>query len=360
MPRETFAFMRMNAYNTAVSAVSPQPRAVQGPPVSRVDLFRLLSDEGRLQLFALCAEEELAVGELAELLREGQPQVSRKVAALRQAGLLESRRDGTRTLLRACAPGDTVVEEALAEGRRLCLLDGSLSRVAGVVASREASGQRLFEAESPAAVPQEGLPSAAHLAHLAALAPLLPGRALAVDAGTGEGLLLDVLAPLFDRVIAVDRSRAQLARCAARVAARGYAHVSLFPGSYDDVALYERVAAAGGADLVYAARTLHHASRPAAAVQAFSRLLRRGGHLVVLDYLPHSDEALRHEGGDVWQGFGADELPPLFTAAGLQPLAHFPISPALHREGPDRHLDWHAWVARKSAAQPSPSFPSPQ
>jgi ArsR family transcriptional regulator len=317
-----------------------------------VELFRLLSDAGRLQLLALCAEEELAVGELAELLREGQPQVSRKVAALRQAGLLEGRRDGTRTLLRASAPEDAVVEEALAEGRRLCLQDGSLARVAGVVAGREASGQRLFDAEAPGASGHEGLPSPAHLAHLAALAPLLPGRGLAVDAGTGEGLLLDVLAPLFDRVIAVDRSRAQLARCAARVAARGYAHVSLFPGSYDDVALYERVSAAGGADLVYAARTLHHASRPASAVQAFARLLRRGGHLVVLDYLPHSDEALRHEGGDVWQGFAADALPPLFTAAGLQPVAHFPIPPALHREGPDRHLDWHAWVARKGAAHP--------
>ncbi|MEN9800658.1 MAG: hypothetical protein RL653_4355 [Pseudomonadota bacterium] len=327
-------------------AARPAARAL-----SRVGLFRLLSDEGRLQLLALCAEEELAVGELAALLGEGQPQVSRKVAALRQAGLLESRRDGTRTLLRAVPAADAVVEEALAEGRSLCLRDGSLSRVAGVVAEREATGQRLFEAQRPAPSDEGSLPSAAHLAHLAALSPLLPGRGLAVDAGTGEGVLLDVLAPLFERVIAVDRSRAQLARCAARVAQRGYAHVSLFPGSYDDVALYERVAAAGGADLVYAARTLHHASRPGAAVKAFARLLKRGGHLVVLDYLPHSDEALRTEGGDVWQGFAADELPPLFTAAGLEPVAHFPLSPALHREGPDRHLDWHAWVARKSAAQ---------
>ena len=80
--------MRMDAYTqTAMSARSAAAR----PPartLSRVGLFRLLSDEGRLQLLALCAEEELAVGELASLLGEGQPQVSRKVAALRQAGLL--------------------------------------------------------------------------------------------------------------------------------------------------------------------------------------------------------------------------------------------------------------------------------
>ena len=56
----------------------------------------------------------------------------------------------------------------------------------------------------PAPAADGSLPSASYLAHLAALAPLLPGRGLAVDAGTGEGVLLDVLAPLFERVIAVE------------------------------------------------------------------------------------------------------------------------------------------------------------
>jgi ArsR family transcriptional regulator len=44
---------------------------------TRADLFRLLGDEDRLRLFALCAEDELTVGELAELLDDSQPQVSR-------------------------------------------------------------------------------------------------------------------------------------------------------------------------------------------------------------------------------------------------------------------------------------------
>ena len=36
-------------------------------------------------------------------------------------------------------------------------------------------------------------------------------------AGTGDGALLDVLAPAFDRVVALDRSAAQLARAERRV-----------------------------------------------------------------------------------------------------------------------------------------------
>ena len=67
---------------------------------ARADLFRLLGDEDRLRLLALCAEEELTVGELATLLGESQPQVTKKSQPLREAKLLATRRDGTRTLLR--------------------------------------------------------------------------------------------------------------------------------------------------------------------------------------------------------------------------------------------------------------------
>ena len=42
-------------------------------------------------------------------------------------------------------------------------------------------------------------------AYLSILAPLLPARDIAVDAGTGDGALLDVIAPLFRRVFAFDR-----------------------------------------------------------------------------------------------------------------------------------------------------------
>ncbi len=326
-------------------AARAQPRS----RLSRVELFRLLSDPDRLRVLALCAEEELSVGELATLLEDSQPQMSRKVAPLREAGLLRARKDGTRTWLSAALDaGDVVQEEALEEARALCQQDGSLAKLPALVAAREEVSRAFFEQPSVVAQPAvSGLPTAAHLA---ALSPLLPGRSLAVDVGTGEGLLLDVLAPLYGRVIAVDRSQAQLARCAARVAERGFHHVSLFPGSYDDVALVERVDSAGGADLVIAARALHHASRPAQAVQAFARLLRRGGHLVLLDYLPHEDDAMREQ-GDVWLGFTARELSAHCEAAGLQPVGEVAIPAAYHREGPDAHLPWHAVVSKKPSSQ---------
>ena len=96
----------MDAYIPGVQAAVPSARA---------DLFRLLGDEDRLRLLALCAAEELTVGELATLLGESQPQVTRKSQPLREAGLLAARKDGTRTLLRAEPEiaSDPVVRAAL-------------------------------------------------------------------------------------------------------------------------------------------------------------------------------------------------------------------------------------------------------
>src|SRR5690349_11635037 len=92
------------------------------PAGSRWDLYRVLSEPVRLRPLALVAAEELSIGELAELLRESQPNVSRHVASLRQVGLVTMRRQGTRALVRLAegVTGDAVVSDAIQTGKELC------------------------------------------------------------------------------------------------------------------------------------------------------------------------------------------------------------------------------------------------
>jgi len=287
----------------------------------RADLFRLLGDEDRLRLLALCAEEELTVGELASLLGESQPQVTKKSQPLREVGLLATRRDGTRTLLRAQLGSDAVIDAALEEGRTLCSKDGSLARIAGIVAQREDLSRRFFDD----AVDPEPVRTTELLEWLPVLAPLLPRRELAVDVGTGEGTLLPLLSPLYARVVAVDRSPARLARCGARIATWGLPNVRLREGDVEDAGLAEEISKRGGADLVVMARVLHHAARPQDAIAAATRLLRTDGHLVVVDYLPHDDEAMREQ-GDVWLGFEPAKLRTWLEASSLDAIAVQPLT----------------------------------
>src|SRR5262245_62822234 len=105
----------------------------------RWELYRLLAEPVRVRLLALTQNIELSVGELAELLREGQPKISRHAAALREAGLLAARKQGTWTLLRL-APGaldDAVIADAVHAGTTACRADGTLARVDLVLRARE-------------------------------------------------------------------------------------------------------------------------------------------------------------------------------------------------------------------------------
>jgi ArsR family transcriptional regulator len=323
------------------NAVSPQ----------RWELYRLLAEPVRLRLLALAFEEELAIGELAELLGESQPNVSRHAAPLKQAGLLAVRKQGQRALVKVSegAARDAVVMDALASGRALCEADGSLPRIADVIRARDAVARDFFE-RPPARddAPADGAPAELG-AYLRAFAPLIGSTRLAIDAGTGEGGLLEILAPVYDRVVAIDRSEAQLARARARCEARGWSNVSLLHGELDDEAVKRALReTGGGADAVFAARLLHHAPRPADFVRKLAPLVRAGGALVVLDYGHHDDESMRAQ-ADLWLGFEPRELCGLAEGAGFEGARVTKVPDALRGRGPDAHLPWQLLFARKPA-----------
>jgi DNA-binding transcriptional ArsR family regulator len=301
-------------------------------------------------MLALAAEEELAIGELAGLLGESQPNISRHLTPLKQAGLVLVRREGTRGLVRIseAATADPVVADALASGRALCDADGSLARIAEVLRERDQVAREFFAQASSVREPADSGVGAldATAAYVAALARLLPNRSLAVDAGTGDGALLDVLAPSFERVVAVDRSAAQLDRARARVARRGYSNVSLLKAELGAPELREHVGE--GADVVFASRLLHHAPRPVDLVRQLTQLARpSGGAVIVVDYARHDDESMRDE-ADLWLGFEPAELARFAREAGLENSDVIQIPSAWCGKGKDAHLPWQVMVSRRT------------
>jgi ArsR family transcriptional regulator len=294
---------------------------------------------------ALASVEELALGELAELLAESQPNVSRHAAPLRQAGLLAERKQGTRTLVRLPneALADAVVRDAVTAGRALCEADGSLERVAAIVRGRDEKTREFFAKASRDSAELGLAPELP--AYLSALGALLPHRALAVDAGTGDGVLLDLLAPVFERVIAVDRSAAQLERAARRVKQRGYTNVDLLQVELGAEELSARVGR--GADVVVAARVLHHAPLPRVALAELCSLLRAGGKLLVIDYARHTDEQMAAAQADVWLGFDAGELLDLSREAGLIDARVIPIPQSYAAQAMDGHVGWQLLTGTK-------------
>src|SRR3546814_13446064 len=76
-----------------------------------LDIFRALADSTRLRILALLRSMELSVGELAQVLGQSQPRVSRHVKILCDAGLAERRKEGSWVFV---APGRAALVEPIA------------------------------------------------------------------------------------------------------------------------------------------------------------------------------------------------------------------------------------------------------
>lgn len=312
----------------------------------RWSLYKLLADAARLRLLALAAEAELTVGELCALLDDSQPNVSRHVAALRQAGLLRDRREGTRTFVRL-APAvekDVVVGDALAEGRRLCAEEGRLERVVEVQA-RRTERERLDggPTESVGWLAPE-LP-----VYVRAVSLVSTERGVALDVGAGSGGMLDVLAPMFRRVVALVRTPEELERAGKKVQQRGYDNVELLQCSVEDRDVRRRIGE--GANAVFASRLLHHAERPRLLLATLTTLVAPGGQLVVIDYDAHEDEGFRCRQRDLWKGFSKPVLTEMMQSAGLIAPICLEVARGFVGGAVDADLPWQIARATRPTAR---------
>jgi ArsR family transcriptional regulator, arsenate/arsenite/antimonite-responsive transcriptional repressor len=66
----------------------------KGPQFDMEIFFQALGDNTRLRLLNLMGDREICVCYLVEILGQGQPKVSRHLAYLRRAGIVQARREG--------------------------------------------------------------------------------------------------------------------------------------------------------------------------------------------------------------------------------------------------------------------------
>lgn len=79
------------------------------------NFFLALADKTRLRLMNLMRDEEICVCFFTEVLNESQPKISRHLAYLRNAGLVEARRDGKWMHYRIVEPKNEVAKRVLRE-----------------------------------------------------------------------------------------------------------------------------------------------------------------------------------------------------------------------------------------------------
>jgi DNA-binding transcriptional ArsR family regulator/protein-L-isoaspartate O-methyltransferase len=238
-----------------------------------------LGEPVRLRLLASAEREELSLGELADALGESLPNVSRHATQLRKEGLLNERRLGTRTFVRFAASSlsDAVIEDALGVGRALCEQASVFARINDIVKRRDPRTHELLSLERELPAPRSVADETP--LYLAALRRIVPARDLVIDASPGSGALLDVLAPIFRRVVALESPGASRpSRAEQHANLRGYSNVSVIFG--DVRAEPVRTELSGAADLVLLTSS---AGAERAPITALVSLLKRGGRFICIE-----------------------------------------------------------------------------
>jgi ArsR family transcriptional regulator len=279
------------------------------------DVFAALADPTRARILLLVHDLELSVGELADLLGQSQPRVSRHVRILAEAGLVRRHKEGSWVFVGQGDPG--VVEPALALVAAIAgqgdPIPAERARLHHVRAERQRRVDEWFEAHA-----QEwdhlrrmgGQEVAVEEALVAAAARPCVGRLL--DIGTGTGRVLELLAGEAEAATGIDRSPEMLRIARGKLAAAGNQAAEVRQADMRTLPFAD-----ASFDTVTMHHVLHFADDPAAVLSEAARLVSPGGKLLVADYGAHAHEILRTRYHHSRLGFEPQALCALLADAGL-------------------------------------------
>lgn len=278
--------------------------------------LRILSDEGRVRVLRLLQQEELSVADLQEILAMGQSRISMQLSQLKQAGFVEVRRAGQKSLYRFTAPAG--IEELLVETFRRSAIEikeaGQDDEALQLVLLKRKDQLRNYFDELAGRFGRNYVPGRSWKGLSEILLRLLPPLTIA-DLGAGEGTLALMLAQRSKRVIAVDSSQKMVEYGAGLAERNAVKNLEYRLGDLEELPIRD-----GEVDLALLHQSLHHALHPERAIEEAWRILRPGGRIVVLDLLKHGFEQARELYGDIWLGFSKVELIELLRSTAFESI----------------------------------------
>ena len=144
-----------------------------------------------------------------------------------------------------------------------------------------------------------------------ALGHLMPPLEVA-DIGCGEGYLAIEAAQWAKHVIAIDRSPDVLARAKALGTRRHASNITWKRGEMEKLPLAD-----ASVDVAVLSQALHHAIEPSTVIEEAVRVVKPGGHVLLLELRSHDEQWVRDQLGDQWLGFDDEQLRTLLTDARL-------------------------------------------
>jgi ubiquinone/menaquinone biosynthesis C-methylase UbiE/DNA-binding transcriptional ArsR family regulator len=315
----------------------------------RIDpLLRALADPTRMRILRLLAHMELAVGELAQVLGQSQPRVSRHARILCDAGLAERRKEGSWVFLRAAISEESAPPLGSAAARLLTVAErddaGFAARcaedrrhLAAIRKAREASAQSYFarhagEWDTLRSLHCPDAPVEAALAQALGES----GLGSLLDVGTGTGRMAELFAPRASHVTALDKSPDMLRIARARLQDLPADKIELVQGDFAALPFAEE-----SFDTVLFHQVLHYAVEPETVLTEAARVTKGSGRIAIVDFAAHDREELRERHAHARLGFSEEQMLELLSEAGFEGETAMAL--------PGSELTVKIWTARKQS-----------
>ena len=322
-------------------------------PVTLAHLVTQLRAAGeitRARILALLAHGELSVGELAQVLNQSQPRLSRHLKFLTGAGLVERLPEGAWVFYRLPAEGgaralvDTLIASVDAHDPEL---KRDLDRLRDVKGERAEAAGQYFARVADEWDRLRALHYAEADIEKAVLAAAGPGPFdLVVDFGTGTGRMLTLFAGMARRVEGIDLSHQMLTVARSKLQDAGAANASVRHGDATASPYAD-----SSASLVIIHQVLHFLDDPGRALVEAARVLAPGGRLIVVEFAPHTLEHLRTEHAHRHLGVSEADMARWADRAGLTVKA----AKTFGAPGGEKGISVMVWSAdSQKAAQSSP------
>lgn len=281
-----------------------------------VQQLRAAGEVTRARILALLAHGELSVGELAQVLNQSQPRLSRHLKFLTGAGLVERLPEGAWVFYRLPTEGRT---RALVDTLNASIdpddaeIKRDRLRLAEVKAERAEAADEYF---SRVADDWDSL-RALHYSETDIEKAVLTAAGagpfeLVIDFGTGTGRMLALFAGKARRVEGIDLSHQMLTVARSKLQEAGAGNASVRHGDATASPYPDH-----SANLVIIHQVLHFLDDPGRALAEAARVLKPGGRLVVVEFAPHTLERLRAEHAHRHLGVSESDLERWAEKAGL-------------------------------------------
>lgn len=288
--------------------------------------LRAAGEQTRLRILALCAQHELSVTDLIQVLGQTQSRVSRHLKILVEAGLLERYQEGQWARYRLAGqgsviPGQDSNKAGISLARYILQNIDMMSPVfrrdheilTRRMDARQQRIQQFFRENAPKweEMRAELVNQPAIDAHIRDVLLAKPVKHF-LDVGTGTGKALLELGPSIGAGIGIDNSFAML-----DIARNNIEESNLNNCQVRHADMTQMPYEAKTFDTALVHMVLHYSETPPLVISEIARVLTKGGRVLIIDLVRHENTEIRTALQHLWPGFDKEEMEDWLSQAGL-------------------------------------------